>query len=813
VNVYIEVVKPRAPVPLLLLAFAVCSPLQSAQPPGPAAALGAELRNSEVDPDACYRVRDISLHRGELGLYFTEGYLAFTKPIAGRRIMAVFASTEVTHDAEILVRPPNRGERSSLASFTGSPTLDEHFKSGVLIFTDSTAEELQKQIDASPSTRPASDIGFLLASNMNEVVRNLASSFQVRLVLDLLTGRRDEGMLYAALSGTTLGNFDALYDPTAQEEIILGRVTQGNGASDFEIWASFQTRARMQEHGSAPRQGALKDFKIDAELKPDLTLDCVTRVTLVPARPLSGALFFEIAPAMAVTSVKLDGAPMEVYRRESFRANLIGNRRNEPFLVVLPAPLEQGKAYQIEFRHSGKVITSAGNNVFFVGARMSWYPARGFGHSLYDLTFRTPKPLQVVATGDLVEERDEGDMRVTRWRTQNPVRMAGFNLGEYREVTVKREGLTVEVFGNRRAEPALQVRAPQIIFLPPFPGLRTRGQTDVITLPAEEPDPKARLAGLADEIASAFEWMARSFGPPPLKTLTVSPIPGNFGQGFPGLVYLSTISFLNERQRPIDVRNEPLQLFYSEILHAHEVAHQWWGNLVVPASYHDEWIDEALANYTALLVLERKKGSRTLSTVLGQYLANLGRTREGKTVESAGPITWGFRLEAQSGVDPWRIITYEKGSWIIHMLRRRLGDKNFLAMLAELCRRYEYRTFTTDEFRQLAAEFSPEGLPDHDLELFFDTWVYSTGVPTLELNYSVKGRAPNLRLNVNVKQSGVPDDFSVDLPVAITLPGQKVPLVRWVRTGSESSGFSMTVQVAPTRVEMAPGEAVLAHIK
>ena len=75
------------------------------------------------------------------------------------------------------------------------------------------------------------------------------------------------------------------------------------------------------------------------------------------------------------------------------------------------------------------------------------------------------------------------------------------------------------------------------------------------------------------------------------------------------MVYLSTLAYLNPGQLPAaSSRSAPRQTFYSELLETHEVAHQWWGNLVVPASYHDDWLIESLANYSALLLLERKKG-------------------------------------------------------------------------------------------------------------------------------------------------------------------------------------------------------------
>ena len=71
-----------------------------------------------------------------------------------------------------------------------------------------------------------------------------------------------------------------------------------------------------------------------------------------------------------------------------------------------------------------------GNGVYYVGARNNWYPSRDGAVCPYDLTFRYPKNLQLVSTGDVVEDRVEGDWRVTRRRVvASPIRFAGFNLG------------------------------------------------------------------------------------------------------------------------------------------------------------------------------------------------------------------------------------------------------------------------------------------------------------------------------------------------------------------------------------------------
>jgi hypothetical protein len=787
-----------------------------------AAELGASLRDLALDPDACFRVRELSLQREDARIYFTDGWLIFTKPVHGERLGMMFSGMETGNDAEILLRPPDRSERASLARWTGSPNMDEHFKNAAFLSTDGAAAELMAQIEAaSPRRNP--EMGLILAGRHNALLRNLSTSFQVRLVLDLLKGDKQAGIFYGAFAGNTLKNFDVMFDPTAAEQIVVGEVSSAGNAPGFNIWTSFTTRKRRADHAAAVEELKLSRFTIDAVLELDLSLAVTTKARYRAAKQVRGAVGFEIAPEMEIREVLWNGRPVEFYRKESLRDNLIGQRRNDQFLVVLPEPLPPGSEGEFLFRHAGKVIREAGNGVYYVAARTNWYPNRGLNFAAYDVTFRVPRHLTVVATGDIVEEREEADSRISRRRTSSPVRMAGFNIGEYESVRAKRGDLEVVVFSNRRAEPGLQRRQAQAILLPPaFPSRSmARRPGELVLIPAVPADPRARLDSLAADVATEFEWMAAQFGQPPLKLLTVSPIPGNFGQGFAGLIYMSTMAYLPQSDRAVS--GSATQVFYDEILHAHETAHQWWGNLVTCESYRDEWIQEALANYSALMMLEKKKGVKALSEVLADFRSNLRvKLPEAKNgspahlegpIESAGPVTWGIRLHTETGPDPWRSIVYDKGAWILHMLRRRVGDASFLRMLGEIRRTYAYKAITTEDLRAVAASFSPKDAPDPRLENFFDNWVYSTGLPTLSLTTRMKGKAPNLQLTITVRQSEVHESFAVDVPVEIRLPGTAKPLVRWVRTSNEPESITVPLRAAPAKVELAPGNAVLAFVK
>ena len=131
-------------------------------------------------------------------------------------------------------------------------------------------------------------------------------------------------------------------------------------------------------------------------------------------------------------------------------------------------------------------------------------------------------------------------------------------------------------------------------------------------------------------------------------------------------------------------------------------------------------------------------------------------------------------------------------------------------MLSEMAKRYDHRDITTDEFRQLAAEFLPPRSDDPKLETFFDQWVNGTGIPSFKLSYSVKGQAPQLRLVGTLTQSDVTDDFSTLVPVEIQVArGQTI--TQWVRTGGDAT-FTVPLKQAPLKVTLDPHYAVLRRL-
>lgn len=694
----------------------------------------AALQQARIDPEQAYRIRELQLSRGDIRIYLTDGLLSFVTPVAGHTFAAVFTTlTSDTGDAEILVLPPQRSERASLASFTESPNLDQHFTTALFLFSDDTAAELLRQIHEN-SLRKAPQLAIDLAPQLDPAIHELISQINVSLVGSLLDNHKAaDGFFYSLVSAPHLGKFDVLYDPSEFEPVAIGRLATGAGGQPaFQLWTSFRPRHAPP---FVPLPVRITDYSIDSTIRPDLSLIANARFRYTPDAADGAVLSFALSEKLTVVSAEVDDKPAEV-----FQSNAPLSASPTPprtFLLVTQSPPAANQPHHIQITYQGAVIKKTGEGSYFVDERTSWYPLNGTMLTNFDLTFHCPESLRLVSTGELVNEQVSNGIRTVHRRTQRPEHLAGFNLGDYELLTDSRGPYRIECFSNK-------------------------------TAPKQDPHLVAQQA------AATLTDYSRRWMELPIHSLAVSPVPAYFGQGFPGLIYLSELAYVRPEDRPPQLRNQRLDTFFSEMLLPHEVAHQWWGNLIVAADYRAAWLMEAMANYSALQLLEQEKGESAVESVLTQYRDDLLRQENGKSIESAGPVDFGSRLLDNAGMPTWHIILYEKGTWILHMLRARMGDAAFSRMQTRLLDKFASTPFTNEGFRNVASEFVPADESDKNLTVFFDAWIYGTGIPHLEL------RASDLEV------SGVDEDFTADIPLHCRSKSGKEE-IRWVRATSGSN--------------------------
>jgi len=726
-----------------------------------AATLAKSLREASFDREQTYRVRDLQIRRGDITIYLSEGTLSFIAPVGGHTIGALFSTLGAeAGDAEILVLPPARSERASLASFINAPNLDEHFGSALFLFSDDTAKDVLDQIASRPLHKAPEFIERIPPASAH-LLSDVSPQIRLRLLESLLDAHDTaQGFFYTIVAGREHGSFEAMYDPSDFEPVHVGRAAQSqSGEMRYELWTSFRPRRIGAFVPPAPN---ISSYVIDVTIHPDLALSATAQFRVTAKRGCGRVMRFGLSDRLTLASATVNGRGVETYQRDH---DSVAEPTQGAFLLVSDAPFEAGKQYDVEVQYGGSVIRETRDGQYFVDERNFWYPYTVPTLATFDLTFRCPENLRLVSTGELIDEQVAHGVRVVHRRTELAEHLAGFNLGEYTTSTEDRGGYRIDCYANRNAEPAT----------PPLE-LPRKPLSPVL------PDPMPAPEDIPGETARILEDYTRRWGRLPIHSMAVSPIPAYLGQGFPGLIYLSSVSYLREEDRPLQLRNPRMDAFFSEMLLPHEIAHQWWGNVVTVADYRADWLMEALANYSALQYLEKSRGAAAVHAVMEEYRSDLSHEVNGKTIESAGPVDFSMRLETNAGTLARHVIVYEKGTWILHMLRERLGSDAFLQLQTRLLHDFAAKPISNDEFRAAAAAFLPARDSDKGLETFFETWVYGTGIPTVRMDR--RGR------DYSIDVSGVDEDFTVDVPLRCSTKDGRHE-TRRVRVTSGSTPVSM----------------------
>jgi hypothetical protein len=766
-----------------------------------------------VDPAQVYTVRELAIRREGVAFTLSDGKLAFLEPLDGRVTGAVFLGR-----GRIFALPPDTAERGSLARYLKVPFLDAEFDRAYFRFDASLASEIQGQL-AGDKSSPQSDAQFANAWNPAVAQFNLSSSLRA---LEDQIAVVPRPYVYAALDSPDVGSFDVLLDESRPETVLIGQPRKANDSMYFDVWTSYTApNAPPVEARFQPL-----DYSVDTQIAGDLSL---TGAATIHFKALSSSrvLELELSRFLRVQSVKDgSGQAYTFFQNQEMRRQDIARRGNDLLFVVFPAATAAGQEYQLHISYQGTVIEDAGNGVYFVGARGSWYPhLEGWGRfTPFDLRFRWPKQLILVATGQEVSSGEDSSTRSGEWRTSEPIALAGFNLGNYASLTVG-ENPILKLFANQQLEDAIIARLENHAATPPA-ALPPSVASPDRQFPMLLPNPAAYLKGLGGKLLESVHFYEDWNGPFPFPELDISQIPGNFGQGWPGLLYLPTLVFLPPQTQQQAGVAEQAQEQIAQLVPYHEVAHQWWGNIVAPKTYRDVWLEEGMANYMALLYDESRHPARhELQSWLARFRDSLLARQPDvdEPMEAAGPLDFGYRLESSRAPRAYNVIIYDKGAWVIHMIREMLRDPRakdpdarFRELLRNVLTDYRFQSLSNAQFqheveRLMTPAMDLEG--SHSMDWFFDQWVRETGIPEYSATFRVFPRGPRFEIEGALAQSGVPDVFTESVPIyGIRLPGRPELLGHVVTLGPETK-FRFFAHFRPARLLIDPEHTILCRTK
>ena len=752
-----------------------------------------QLRAAGLDPAKVYKILEAPLDRDRVHITLEDGTIAFTSEVSGRITGAFFEGR-----GEVLVMPPNEGERASMTLFTEAAVLEEPFTTAYFRFNDDTFSELQ------PYFRPPDEDPGAFAQKWNGVAHNLAEWDALRLFMSFscYLPTSDPGspgciktapdrFLHARVQGAKLGAFDVYYDSEASEPFVVAQQKTAEGANYYNVWTSFASPVPRSQVKSNEKidELVIRSYRIRAQVQPPTTLKAETRLQVEVTRGGERALVFELSRYLKVSSVKMGNQELELIQNQALEGTALARRGNDILAVVFPRTLRTGDKFELTFNYGGDVLSEAGGGLLYVGARGTWYPNRGFAMADFDLQFRYPQGWTLLATGKAVAPDVESGLatsteQVSRWQTEQPIPVAGFNLGKYVKASAKAGDAIVETYAAAAMERSFP-KTGQAVALPDIPSAVPRDPR-VVVVPQPPPSPARHAQSVADDAARAIDFYAENFGPFPYGTLKLTQMPGPLSQGWPGLIFLSSYAFLTPEEKAHLHMDEATALL-DDCVTAHETAHQWWGDLVFWKGYRDQWIFEALASYTSLMMLERRDPAG-FRLVLEKYRAELEKeNKSGAMLKDAGPVTAGFRLSSSEFPEGYEAISYGRGTWLFHMLRYMLKygemadarseksapDSNQIDPLVRALRkvrqRYAGKSITTRELVDIFAEDLPMSLRyegKKNLDWFYDGWVNGTAMPRIDAkNIKFVPRGNNLQVTGVITQKDASKTLVTAVPV------------------------------------------------
>lgn len=452
---------------------------------------------------------------------------------------------------------------------------------------------------------------------------------------------------------------------------------------------------------------------------------------------------------MTVGSVTSNGGPLSFVHEDDL------------LRVALAQPGRAGERLDVTVTYQGRPSSGLvigpnkyGDRTFFSdnwpNRARHWLPTidHPYDKAMSDMIVTAPAQYQVISNGLRVEETDVvGGLRTTHWRESVPIATWLYVLGVAR--------FAVQELDDFQGRPIQTWVYPQD---------RDAGFYDFAV-------PTKRAMTFYDDYVGpyAYEKLAN----------VTSPVTGGGMEAATAIMYHESA-----------VTGERSERWRNVIIH--EVAHQWFGNAVTEADWDDVWLSEGFATYFTLLFIEHAYGRDA-------FVAGLESSAE--RVFAHYEETPGYRIVHDDLSDMGRVTsaaTYQKGSWVLHMLRARVGDDAFRRGIQTYYARYMNKNASTADFRAAMEEAS-----GHELAGFFDQWLYRGGNPRLEGWWQYDASARAVRIEINQTQEG--PAFQLPLEIGLHFEDETRPsVIEEVEVDGPFHRFVVPAGEPPTGVSLDP---------
>jgi len=516
-----------------------------------------------------------------------------------------------------------------------------------------------------------------------------------------------------------------------------------------------------------PRNTSIDMLNYTFELTLSDEYDVIFGRALIDLRILTAP-----APALRLDLIEqadsLDGKGMVVDDVSLGDETLPFLHENDALTITLPADAHAGDRVSIVVAYHGVPAAGLdigpdkyGDRTFFSddwpNLARHWLPTvdHPYDKATSSFVVTAPAHYQVVSNGLLTEETDlPGDFRRTTWVNSVPIAVWLYNLG-------------VAEFAVQRLEPF-------------------RGKPVQTWVYRQDRD--AGFYDFAVPTHHVLEFYSDFIGPFAYEKL--ANIESNSAGG--GMEAASSIFYADGSvtgTRSVRWRNVVI----------HEIAHQWFGNAVTESDWDDVWLSEGFATYFTLLFIEHAYGR-------DEFVDGLKSARDQVhtyyTEHPDDPIVHD-NLTDMGQVTSTQ--TYQKGAWVLHMLRDRIGMEAFQRGIRRYYRQHFNGNATTVDLKYAMEEASGENLDE-----YFEQWLYRGGQIELNATWSFDPHTKRVTLRVRQVQEGG-DLFTFPVEVGLYEAGASEPTIHRLNMDSPSATFRIDVDKRPVRLEIDPRTVLLAE--
>jgi aminopeptidase N len=229
-----------------------------------------------------------------------------------------------------------------------------------------------------------------------------------------------------------------------------------------------------------------------------------------------------------------------------------------------------------------------------------------------------------------------------------------------------------------------------------------------------------------------------------------------------------------------------------ESLLAHEIVHQWFGDMATEKSFAHLWLSEGFATYLTHIYLETKYGKDSLEK----------RMRKERQ-EILDFVSLNHRPVVDTTSDYMQLLnanSYQKGGWVLHMLRRQLGDSIFHKAIRTYYATYAGKNAGTRDFQKIV-----ESVSGKNLELFFTQWLYNPVNPELKIKWKWLPRTKKAQIDIEQEQEGIL--FNFPLEIELTMGNKKT--IRPIVIDSKTQRFTWPAAKKPSEIKADPNTSLL----